>query len=150
MRTFVSGMVALVWLSMTFLAYAEAEKDLWLTDFEQAKKTAVAKKVPILVNFTGSDWCGWCMRLDKEVFSREAFKSYSKESLVLLKIDFPRKIKLPDGTVAANGKLADQFGIQGFPTIVLLDAEGKEITRTSYRQGGAEAYVDHLKALLAK
>jgi protein disulfide-isomerase len=123
------------------------EQKLWLTDFDEALRVAAVKKLPVLVDFTGSDWCGWCIRLDKEVFSQEAFKAYARENLVLVKLDFPRK-PLPREQAARNQALADKYKIVGFPTIVLVDAEGRELSRTSYKPGGADAYVKHLKALL--
>lgn len=130
------------------VAAAEAGGN-WLTDFEEAKKQAKEKGVPILVDFTGSDWCGWCIKLKKEVFSQEAFQAYAKDNLVLLELDFPRRKEIPAETRKQNEALMKEFGIRGFPTILLVDAEGKELDRTGYRRGGAEKYVDHLKELLA-
>lgn len=130
------------------VATVAAETNLWLTDYDQALKVAAEKKLPVLVDFTGSDWCGWCIRLDKEVFSQDAFKAYAKENLVLLKLDFPRRNKLPKDEAARNQALAEKFGIQGFPTIVLLGDDGQEKARTGYKPGGADAYVEHLKGLL--
>ena len=121
----------------------------WLTDFEAAKKVAAEKKLPILIDFSGSDWCGWCIKLDKEVFSQEAFQTYAKENLVLMMCDFPQAKPQSEEEKAQNKKLQEQFGIEGYPTVVLVDAEGKEIARTGYQKGGAEAYVTHLKELLA-
>jgi len=121
----------------------------WLTDLEQAKAQAAERRVPILADFSGSDWCGWCIRLDKEVFSRPEFKAYAQESLVLLLVDFPRRQPLPEAQQRQNTALAEKLGVQGFPTVVLLDAEGRELARTGYREGGAEAYVRHLRELLA-
>lgn len=120
----------------------------WLTDFEEAKKQAKEQGVPILADFTGSDWCGWCIKLKKEVFSQEAFQAYAKDNLVLLELDFPRRKEIPAETRKQNEALMKEFGIRGFPTILLLDAEGKELDRTGYRRGGAEKYVAHLKELL--
>jgi len=127
---------------------AAAESTLWLTNYEQALKVATEKNRPVLVDFTGSDWCGWCIKLDKEVFSKDAFKAYARDNLVLLKLDFPRRKMLPKEKSARNQELAEIFGIRGFPTIVLLGADGKEKARTGYQRGGAEAYVEHLKGLL--
>lgn len=147
MRTLgVLTVLGLVALAAPLRVAADA---LWITDFEQAKTQAAAKGIPILIDFTGSDWCGWCIRLDKEVFSKAEFQGYAKENLVLLKIDFPRK-KLPEAQAAANQSLAEKYGVQGYPTIVLADAEGKELARSGYRQGGPDAYVEHLKGLLKK
>jgi protein disulfide-isomerase len=120
----------------------------WLTDFNAAKKAAAERKVPILADFSGSDWCGWCIKLDKEVFSQKAFKDYAKDNLVLFLADFPRKKTLPAEMKKQNEDLAGKYGIEGFPTVLLLDAEGKVLQTTGYRQGGAEAYVKHLKELI--
>ena len=120
----------------------------WGTDWEAAKAQAKKENKPIFINFTGTDWCGWCIKLDKEVFSKDAFKAYARDNLVLLKLDFPRRKMLPKEKSARNQELAEIFGIRGFPTIVLLGADGKEKARTGYQRGGAEAYVEHLKGLL--
>jgi len=123
---------------------------LWLRDFEAAKKAAGEKKRPILVDFSGSDWCGWCMKLDKEVLSQKAFKDYAKDNLVLFVADFPQKKKLPEMETKQNEKLAKTYKVRGFPTVLLLDAEGKTLAETGYKPGGAEKYVAHIKELLTK
>jgi len=120
----------------------------WLTDFEQAKEEAAARKVPILADFSGSDWCGWCIRLDKEVFSQPAFKAYAAENLVLFLADFPSRTPQAEALKKQNRQLADRYGIQGYPTVLLLDIEGEVLERTGYQAGGASAYVEHLKSLL--
>lgn len=120
----------------------------WLTDFKKAKKTAVEQKRPILADFTGSDWCGWCIKLDQEVFSQKEFQDYAKDNLVLFMADFPRQKTLPDAERKQNETLSKKYKIQGFPTIILLDEKGGVIAKTGYQSGGAEAYVKHLKQLL--
>jgi thioredoxin-related protein len=120
----------------------------WEDDFAKAKKEAAEKGLPILMDFTGSDWCIWCKRLDKEVFSTSEFKKYARKNLVLFVADFPRQSQLPKKTSAQNKELAKTYGIRGFPTVVLVDADGKEIARTGYQEGGGDAYVSHLKDLL--
>ncbi len=121
-------------------AVAKEGNGPWLTNYEQALKTASAEKLPILVNFTGSDWCGWCIRLDKETFSQPAFLNFAKKNAVLLKVDFPRKTQLPAQEAAENRDLATRFGVEGFPTLVLLDGSGKELDRNvGYLPGGPEA-----------
>ncbi|OGV66772.1 MAG: hypothetical protein A2498_12980 [Lentisphaerae bacterium RIFOXYC12_FULL_60_16] len=120
----------------------------WPTDFEAARKSAAELKRPILIDFSGSDWCGWCIKLDKEVFSTEPFKSFARDNLVLMLADFPNRTPQPDALKKQNEALAGRYGIQGFPTVLLLDAEGKVLARTGYRPGGAEAYIAHIKELL--
>jgi protein disulfide-isomerase len=122
----------------------------WLTNLDDALKIAEKDNKVILMDFSGSDWCGWCIKLDKEVFSQAAFKDYAKDNLVLVLVDFPRKKELPAAEKAANDKLAGKYGIEGFPTVILVDGKGKLIAKTGYRNGGAAAYVDHIKQLLAK
>jgi len=122
--------------------------DGWLTDFAAAQKEAVARNVPILVDFSGSDWCGWCKRLDKKVFSQPAFKEYAEKNLVLFIADFPRKSTLSPAIEKQNKELMKKFGVRGFPTILILNKEGKKIAQTGYQRGGAEAYVEHLKELI--
>ncbi len=122
----------------------------WLTDFAAAKKLAAEKKLPILADFSGSDWCGWCIKLDKEVFSQEAFKSYAAGNLVLFMADFPRRKELPAELQKQNAGLAKKYNIEGFPTVLLLDATGRVLATTGYEAGGPEKYVASLKAMLKK
>lgn len=127
----------------------EAAAHEWLEDYEAAKKIAAEKKIPILIDFSGSDWCGWCVKLEQEVFSQDAFKAYAKDNLVLVLADFPQAKPQDEKVKEQNTKLQEAFKIQGYPTVVLVDAEGKELARTGYKKGGPEAYVAHLKELLA-
>ena len=120
----------------------------WLTDFEQAREQARQTGRPILINFTGSDWCGWCKLLSKEVFSQPEFQSYARDNLVLLVADFPRRKTLPPEVAAQNHSLQARFDVGGYPTIILIDAYGTVLGRTGYRRGGPAAYVEHLRELL--
>lgn len=120
----------------------------WLTDFDAAKKLAAERNVPIFADFSGSDWCRYCIMLEDEVLSQDAFKAYAKENYVLFLADFPRSVPQTDAVKAQNAKLSKEYGIQGFPTVLILDATGNVLNKTGYRAGGAEAYVKHLKGLL--
>ena len=120
-------------------------------DFEAAKAKAVKEGKPIFINFTGTDWCGWCIKLEKEVFTKKAFQDYAKENLVLVEVDFPKKKEQTAELKAQNKKLDKEYGVEGYPTLYLLDATGKKLTvDIGYREGGPEAYVEHLKSLLKK
>ncbi|MCD8479793.1 MAG: thioredoxin family protein [Candidatus Cloacimonetes bacterium] len=132
---------------MTADAY---EPGTWIENWDLAMAAAKELKRPVLVNFTGSDWCSWCIRLKDEVFSKPDFMEYAKANLVLLTLDFPRRLAQSEELKAQNQLLQRQFGIQGYPTIVLVDSEGKELNRTGYQQGGAAKYVEHLQELLTK
>jgi protein disulfide-isomerase len=138
--------------SMLALAVASfAGETAWLDNFEAAKKQAAEENKPILINFTGTDWCGWCIKLEKEVFSKEEFLKYAKENLILMEVDFPRKKKQAENLTVQNKALDKEFKIEGYPTVFLIDSKGKKLSEDiGYREGGAQAYVDHLKSLLKK
>lgn len=104
----------------------------WLNDYKKALQEAKDANKLLLLNFTGSDWCGWCIRLDKDVFSQPDFKDYASKNLILLELDFP----WPGGSRAQaqaadvkkqNEELASQYQISGFPTLVVLDGTGKKL-----------------------
>ena len=118
----------------------------WLTSLEAGMAKAKESGKPILVDFTGSDWCGWCIKLDKEVFDHKAFKAWAIDRVVLVKLDFPRRKAQTDEERAANEAAAQKYGIRGFPTVLLLDAEGNVLQQTGYQQGGVDAWTQHIKA----
>lgn len=123
----------------------------WTHDFAAAKKQAADEKKDLLIDFTGSDWCGWCIKLNEEVFSLDPFKTGVKDKFVLVELDFPKdKSKLSEETQAQNEKLQSEYAVQGFPTILLCDADGKPFAKTGYQPGGPEKYVAHLDELRAK
>ncbi|MCX7819775.1 MAG: thioredoxin family protein [Kiritimatiellae bacterium] len=132
------------------LAVAAQGATGWEDDFEKAIERAQKENKYVLVDFSGSDWCGWCIKLDEEVFSKKAFKDYANENLVLVLLDFPRRKELPKKTREQNEALLKKFGVRGFPTVLILNPKGEEVARTGYKPGGAEAYVEHLKELIGK
>ena len=121
--------------------------DAWLTDLDEGIKVAKAEKKAILVDFTGSDWCGWCIRLKKEVFDQKEFAAATKD-FVLVELDYPQKKKQSPEEKAKNKALAEKFAIEGFPTIMLLDADGEPFAQTGYQDGGPVKYLAHLAELL--
>lgn len=127
----------------------EPEADsAWITDFALAKERAASENKTILMDFTGSDWCGWCIRLHEEVFDFPQFQEYAEKNLILLELDFPQRKRLPPALMAQNQELQERFAVQGFPTILLLDAEGRPFAKTGYQAGGPDAYVKHLAEFL--
>lgn len=121
---------------------AAASIGKWYTDYEKAAKLAKEHDKMLLLDFTGSDWCGWCKRLDKEVFTKDEFKEWAGEKFILVKLDFPRKTKLPAATKKQNDKLAKRHGVQGFPTIIVLDSKERAIARLGYAEGGPKAWIE--------
>jgi len=116
----------------------------WLTDYDKALLQAKTEHKQLLMDFTGSDWCGWCKKLDREVFTQPEFKEYADKNLVLLKVDFPRNKVLPDSEKAQNDKLAQKFHIEGYPTIVVLASDGSKSGELGYVEGGPKAFLDEL------
>lgn len=99
----------------------------WQTDYEQALATAKAAKKCVLLDFTGSDWCGPCIEMKRVVFSKAAFLNYAQKNLILVEIDYPRHKTLPERITKQNERLMHQYGIDrsGYPTVVLLNPDGK-------------------------
>jgi len=120
----------------------------WLEDFGLAQELAAQMKRPMLLDFTGSDWCPWCVKLDTEVFSTDAFKKAAADGLILVKVDFPRQKKLSDEQKQRNESLRSQFGISGFPTVVVLDSAGTKLGTLGYMEGGPDAFLAKLKGIL--
>jgi thioredoxin-related protein len=137
--------VILVVLCMNGVLSAD---ELWLTNMDEALAAAKKDGRPILIDFTGSDWCVWCVRLDSEVFDTDRFRTEAPKRFVLVKLDFPRhsSILTPEEK-AHNQQWSKKFGINGFPTILLLDAEGRPFAKTGYQEGGEENYLNHLTEL---
>ena len=132
------------------VSLSTAAGEEWMTDFEAAKQKAAAENKDLLVNFTGSDWCGWCIKLVDEVFKHDAFKQGVADNFVLVELDFPQdKSKLDESTQKQNEMLQEKYSIQGFPTILLLDDQGRPYAQTGYQAGGPEKYLTHLDGLLA-
>jgi protein disulfide-isomerase len=118
----------------------------WLTNLEKAQERAKADKKAVLINFTGSDWCGFCIRLDKNVFATKEFEAYAKDNLVLVKADFPRKTQLPEDVKKANAKLKDRYEVKGFPTLVMIDGDGRLLgKKVGYGGDGPKAVIDEFK-----
>ena len=149
MKRLLSALVAVILLAGTYSAMAD-EHGGWVTDFAAAKKMATEKNLPILADFSGSDWCGWCTKLNREVFSKKAFRDYAGANLVLFLADFPSRKKQSSEVKAQNAGLQKKYGIEGFPTVLILDKDGKVTARTGYMSGGPEKYVKHIKKLIGK
>ncbi|MEP2775227.1 MAG: thioredoxin family protein [Luteolibacter sp.] len=147
MKNFRNNIMA-VCAATACISSAFAGGEGWTSDFEAAKKQAAEENKNLLIDFTGSDWCGWCIRLKEEVFDKDEFKEGVKDKFVLVEIDFPQDdSKLSAETKAQNEKLGEAYAVAGYPTIMLTDAAGKPFAQTGYQEGGPKAYVDHLDEL---
>jgi protein disulfide-isomerase len=115
----------------------------WGNDYQGALATAAKEHKNVLLDFTGSDWCPWCIRLKKDVFDQPAFQDYAAKNLVLVEVDFPQGKSLPTAVKAQNDQLQEKYAVQGFPTLVLLSPEGKILNQQSgYISGGPKGFLD--------
>jgi len=139
-------------LTIALLALPALADDLkWTTDLPAAKAQAKKDGKLVFIDFTGSDWCGWCKKLDAEVFSTKEFAGYAAKQLVLVKLDFPRSLKQSEALKTANAALKEQFAIEGFPTLVVLNGDGKELWRqVGYLEGGPKVWIEKLVGLKAR
>lgn len=134
-------------VSLGFASFARAEST-WLHDFSKAQEEAKANHKLLFLNFTGSDWCGWCIKFDKEVLSQPKFKDFAHDNLVLMELDFPRRKSLPTEVQKQNRELAQLYEVMGFPTIVVLNSSGQKVWQfDGYFPGGPEAFVEQLQKL---
>lgn len=122
----------------------------WMTDFAAAQKIAKEQCKPIFLFFTGSDWCAWCKKLEKEVLMTDAFSKELGSRLVFVKVDFPLHGKIPDSLKEQNNVLKNKYNVRGFPTVVLINPNGERIAVTGYRAGGGQKYAEYLNNLIAE
>jgi thioredoxin-related protein len=132
-------------LSAVLSAPAESA---WLTDYKKAQEEAKSANKLLLIDFTGSDWCGYCIQLDRAILSQPQFKDYATKNLVLMEVDFPRRKPQSIETRKQNAQLAEQYQIEGFPTLVVLDGDGKTVWRyEGYFPDGVNAFLAELNKL---
>lgn len=135
MKSAALAMVVSLLLLSSSRVFAAADVDTdgatvgkWTMDFDAAKTLAKKKKLPVLLNFTGSDWCGWCKLMDRKVFTKQEWKDYAADNLVMVFVDFPRNSDLvPKKYVARNRRLSNKFGVKGYPTYVVLDNDANTV-----------------------
>lgn len=127
----------------------KAHAEGWLVDLNEAYSLSKKTKKPILANFTGTDWCGWCMKLKAEVFDKPEFKEWAKKNVVLIEIDFPRKKQLPEEIKQQNAGLQQAFQVSGYPTIWVFNLDKdtqnqykiEALGKTGYVAGGPANFI---------
>lgn len=123
----------------------------WTMDFAAAKELAEEKQLPLFLDFTGSDWCGWCKLMQREVFAKEAWQDYAEDNLVLVTIDFPRdKSTVPEKYRERNDKLKEKYGVRGYPTYIILGPNGEEQIGQlgASREATPEMFIDQVEETL--
>lgn len=131
---------------------SEVGKDgYWYIDAEKAMEVAKKENKSVILNFTGSDWCGWCIKLEGEVFSKREFHQAALKEFVFVKLDFPSdKSKQTKDEIEQNEKLKSKFGVSGFPSIYICDQQGRPFAKTGYQAGGPKKYLAHVKSFREK
>lgn len=126
----------------------QAQELVWQTDVKKAMEISTKTKKPLLLFFTGSDWCGWCIRLQKEVLKTPEFAKWAKENVVLVELDYPRRTPQTPEIKKQNNELQQAFGIQGFPTVYFAKGTSKAgkinfegLGNTGYVTGGPVAWL---------
>jgi len=117
----------------------------WLTDAQAAQVRAKEENKLVLLDFTGSDWCIWCKKLKREVFDKPEFAQFAQSRLVLVEVDFPRNKTLTEAQKQANAQLDKTYGIDSFPTIILLNSDGKQVGRMGYVFGGVNSFISKVE-----
>ena len=126
----------------TLVLAAAAQAADWTDNYAAAVAQAKKEHKMVLLDFTGSDWCIWCKRTDKEVFDTQKFKDFADQKLVLVTVDFPESKTLPDAVKAQNNALKDKYSIEGFPTLIALSEDEKVLfTQVGYKDGGPDAFI---------
>lgn len=122
----------------------------WYDNFGKAQEESRKTGKPILMLFTGSDWCGFCIRMDRAAFSKPDFQNFIQSKFVMFKADFPRRTKLQPGIAAQNNDLAEQYGVKGFPTVIIANSEGAVLAKTGFIRGNERAYRAEYEKILRR
>ena len=134
------------------------EKSKWYIDFEKAAQVSLQTGKPILADFTGSDWCGWCKKLKKEVFITTQFKDWADQNVVLLELDYPRRKQQDEKIKKQNRELQQIFQVRGYPTIHFFNIKVNKdnqleflpIGQTGYVAGGPTPWINNANSILKK
>jgi thioredoxin-related protein len=139
------------WLLLSIVCaglVAQVRSTEWSNDAEAAKAQAKRENKVVLLDFTGSDWCSWCIKLKKEVFDQPEFAEFARANFVLVEVDFPHHNVMSPAQQQANRKLANAYHVNSYPSIVLVDGDGHVLGRTGYVAGGPAAFDAKLEHLL--
>ena len=134
-------LILLLFVAFSFNSLSQESNAEWHTDMNKAIEVSLKSKKPMLLFFTGSDWCGWCKRLVREVYNKPEFKKWAKRNVVLVELDFPRGTKLAPSIQKQNRELQQMFGVRGYPTIWFVKPEKSSQEKVNLSQIGSTGYV---------
>jgi len=138
---------ALCCFSIFTLALPAAEASGWTTDYKAALEQAKADDRRVFLFFTGSDWCSWCKRLNREILSTPEFAKFAGEKLVLVELDFPNAKSQPKAVKGQNAQLAKRYKIEGYPTVIVLDSAGEKVGELGYQEGGPGPFIEAISKM---
>ena len=139
------SMLLFMFTAISFSIHAEAPSQItWTTNFQEGANLAKSTSKPMLVLFTGSDWCSWCIKLENEILNRPEFAEMVRNKFIFVKLDFPLNTKVPQDIAEKNKKLQVTYNVTGFPTVLILDPNQRVISSLGYKAGGPRAYAQHL------
>lgn len=146
----VMALVMALMMALMAAGPAVAAMPGWHTNYAAAQAQARAEKKLLLVHFSGSDWCGWCIKLQKDVFQKREFIEYAQSNLVLLSVDFPKRKPMSRGQQESNQALAARFAVEGFPTLVVVSEDGTKLGNFAFGEGGPKTFIKELEKLVAR
>ncbi len=138
-------LLSLFLVTITIPVFAEYPPTGWTASITEGIARAEREDKMLLLDFTGSDWCVWCRKLDSEVWNTSEFNAWAEDNLIKVFLDYPRSIELSEDQLLQNQLLQQYFGVKGYPTIFLLDSNLTPLLQTGYREGGPAEYIRHLK-----
>ena len=135
------NLLVVLLVALSFNGFAQQKELVWHTDVNKAIELSVQTEKPLFMFFTGSDWCGWCKRLVKEVFVKAEFATWATKNVILVELDFPRRTKLPEATQKQNRELGQMFGVRGYPTGWFVTPEVTTDGKVNFNKLGSQGYV---------
>jgi protein disulfide-isomerase len=148
MKCCISFLFALGIICFHPMSFAAPPSINWFTNYEKAVQESQNSSKPIILFFTGSDWCSWCIKLEEEAFDTKEFAQTTSDKFIFLKLDFPLYKSIDQQISRQNKALQKKYNIRGFPTIILLDSNLQEVGETGYRPGGGKEYAEHLLKII--
>jgi len=125
-------------VTLSLNGFAQQKELIWYTDVKEAINLSVKQEKPLFFFFTGSDWCGWCIKLQKAVFSKPEFKQWAIKNVILVELDFPRRTPISDELKKQNRELANMFGVRGYPTVWFVSPKIEDAGKVNFNQLGSQ------------
>lgn len=154
MKSAILGLVVFALAITGFIIFSSltssTQRISWETDYHKAVEKAKVEKKPIILFFTGSDWCVWCTRLEKEVFNTDDFVTIAKDKYIFVKLDFPMNKEQDPSLAQQNQKLQEKYSIEGFPTLVILSNDESYLGTANYEAGGGRKYAALLEKTMSR